>query len=216
MREDFGSLNEPGVLTPSIPRDIAERSQRQRILESMAASCNEKTFAATTIADIVGHASISRATFYKHFTNKRECFDAAADNFLADLHGIAAEAYSGDDSYASSVRSVVAAALERLASKPTEANLLLVEAPIVDPEIVRRIRKLVVVAMAIQLQPEGSESRPFADPRIAFGRATVLIADFLTAGRVKEIPTLLPELVYIALLPSVGHEAALEQAGVGR
>ena len=96
-------MSELGVLTPSIPRDIGVRSQRQRILESMATCCSEKTFSTTTIADIVGHASISRATFYKHFVNKRECFDAVADNFLAELQGVTAEAHSmstslpGDD-----------------------------------------------------------------------------------------------------------------------
>jgi AcrR family transcriptional regulator len=216
MREDFGSVSEPGVLTPSIPRDIGARSQRRRILESMAASCNEKTFSATTIADIVSHASISRATFYKHYTNKRECFDAAADNFLADLQGVATEAYSGDGTYADSVRSVVGAALEHLVTKPAQANLLLVEAPIVDPEIVRRIRNLTLDAMATQPQTGDSANHPFANPEIAFGRAAVLIADFLAADRVKELPTLLPELTYIALLPSVGHRAALAQAKVGR
>jgi AcrR family transcriptional regulator len=58
----------------------------------MTESCAEKTFAATTIADIVGKASISRATFYKHFTNKRECFDAAADRALAGLRAAVEDA----------------------------------------------------------------------------------------------------------------------------
>lgn len=214
MREDFGFASEPGVLTPSIPRDIGPRSQRRRILQSMAASCAEKTFSATTIADIVGHASISRATFYKHFTNKRECFEAAADNFLAELQGVAAGAHSSEDSYVDSVRGVTGAMLEHLAARPAQANLLLVEAPIVDPEIIRRMRNLALDAMATQPQVERSAGRPFADPEIAFGRTTVLIADFLAAGRVGELPGLLPELVYIALLPSLGHRAALDQARV--
>jgi AcrR family transcriptional regulator len=216
MREEFGSASEPGVLTPSVPRDIGTRSQRQRILESMAKSCEEKTFSTATIADIVGHASISRATFYKHFANKRECFYAATESFLADLQDAAAAAYSRDDSHTEAIRSLIRAVLERLAARPAEANLLLIEAPIVDPEIVRRCRNLVLDGM--RAHPlAGKRMKPGgADPEIAFGRAKVLVTDYLAAGRVKELPSLLPELVYIALLPYEGQAMALEQAKIGR
>jgi hypothetical protein len=50
------------------------------------------------------------------------------------------------------------------------------------------------------------------DPRIAFGRAQVLIYSQITAGQAKRLPELLPEIVYIALLPFSGHEQALRQA----
>jgi AcrR family transcriptional regulator len=215
MREEFVSASEPGVLTPSVPRDIGARSQRQRILESTARSCEEKTFSTTTIADIVGHASISRATFYKHFTNKRECFYAAAEDFLVELQDAAAEAHAEDDSHVDAIRSLIGAVLKRLAAKPAQANLLLVEATIVDPEIVRRCRDLVIDGIRAQPLSEGRMEPGGADPEIAFGRAKVLVADYLVAGRVEELPSLLPELVYVALLPFAGQEMALEQARIG-
>jgi AcrR family transcriptional regulator len=215
--QNSGSVGGPGVLTPSIPWDIAARSQRERILRAMARSCAEKTFAATTIADIVGHASISRATFYKHFANKTECFYAAAESFLAELQSAAEDArILAGNAHPQEVREVMAAVLERLATKPDQAKLLLVEAANVDPEIVRRYRGLVLDALEAELR--SSEGRPFtgADPEIAFGRAKVLIADYVAGGQIKRLPTLLPELVYIALLPYVGQDAALEQAQIGQ
>ena len=60
----------------------------------MIESCAEKTYAATTIADIVASARISRTTFYKHFADKRECFDAAIDYCIGELEGVAASAHS--------------------------------------------------------------------------------------------------------------------------
>lgn len=202
-----------GVLTPSLPQDIGIRSQRQRILEAMAKSCAEKTYSATTIADIVGCASISRGTFYKHFTNKQECFYATADTFLVDLQGAAAVACtrSDDVSPVDAVRDVIAAVLEGLAAKPEQTKMLLVEAPIVDPEIVRRYRSFVLGALEGQLQPGGVVGDAKANPEIAFGRAKVLIADYVAAGRVEQLPSLLPELVYIALLPYAGQDMALAQ-----
>lgn len=214
MREEFGSASEPGVLMPSVPRDIGVRSQRQRILGAMAKSCEEKTFHTTTIADVVGHASISRATFYKHFANKRECFDAAANSFLAELRDVGTDSDLGAYSQPEQVRKVASALLERLATNPAKANLLMVEAPLVDPEIVGRCRRLVIDAMEAQPQAGKGAKRARADPEIAFGRAQVLIADYIAADRAKELPTLLPELVYIALLPYAGQEMALAQAKV--
>jgi AcrR family transcriptional regulator len=208
------ALRKAGVLTPSLPQDIGVRAQRQRIFEAMAKSCAEKTYSGTTIADIVGCASISRGTFYKHFANKQECFYAAADTFLVDLQGTATVAYARSEDVlpVDAVRDVIAAVLAGLADKPEQTKMLLVEAPIVDPEIVRRYRNFVLGALERQLQEGGVVGNAQASPEIAFGRAKVLIADYVAAGRVKQLPTLLPELVYIALLPYAGQDAALAHA----
>jgi AcrR family transcriptional regulator len=214
---DGGAVARPNVLVPSVPQDIGTRSQQQRILEAMAKSVAEKSVAATTIADIVGCASISRATFYKHFTNKQECFCATADAFLAELQGAAVVAYTrSEDSPMASVRDVIATVLELLAAKPDYTKLLLLEAPIVDPEIVRRYRNFAIGALKKQLAAEDGTRRAEADPEIAFGRAKVLIADYVAAGQTEDLPSLLPEMVYIALLPYAGQDAALEQARLSR
>jgi hypothetical protein len=40
----------------------------------------------------------------------------------------------------------------------------------------------------------------------------VLVAGYLGAGQAKDLESLLPELVYIALLPYAGQDTALAQA----
>jgi AcrR family transcriptional regulator len=40
----------------------------------------EKSFAETTVADIVSRARVSRKDFYQHFTDKRDCFLRAAQD----------------------------------------------------------------------------------------------------------------------------------------
>lgn len=208
------ALRKSGILTPRLPQDIGLRSQRQRILEAMAKSCAEKTYSATTIADIVGCASISRGTFYKHFTNKQECFHATADTFLLELQKAAKVACtrSEDALPIEAVRDGIAAVLESMVAQPEQTKLLLVEAPIVDPEIARRCRDFVIGALEKQLQTGGAVGSAQANPEIAFGRANVLIAHYVAADRVPQLPTLLPELVYIALLPFAGQDTALAQA----
>ncbi|MES1264743.1 MAG: TetR/AcrR family transcriptional regulator [Variovorax sp.] len=64
---------------------------RSRLLEGMAHAVAAKGYAETTIADIVGAASVSRRTFYEHFGTKAEClvalYEAASHNALKMLRG---------------------------------------------------------------------------------------------------------------------------------
>jgi AcrR family transcriptional regulator len=65
-------------LDPAEPRD--------RVLLAMAGAIEEKGFAATTVADVVRIAKVSRRTFYEHFADRDDCFlelfDATGDWML--------------------------------------------------------------------------------------------------------------------------------------
>lgn len=199
------------VLEPTVPVDIGERSQRQRIIEAMLDCCAEKTYAATTIADLVGHASISRTTFYKRFDGKRECFDAALESCIEEVRA-ATGACSASDPPAVTVRKAATAILDLLAAKPALAQLLVAEAVAVEPAVTGRYRKLVIPALESLWSEGGAVPRSHTEPRLAFGQAQVLIFNQINAGRTADLPDLLPEIVYIALLPFAGHEQALRQA----
>jgi len=62
---------------------------RHRLLEGMASAVAAKGYADTTIADIVREASVSRRTFYEHFSGKPDClialYEAASINALQVL-----------------------------------------------------------------------------------------------------------------------------------
>jgi AcrR family transcriptional regulator len=214
--QNLDSIDGSNILLPSVPFDIGARTQRQRIFVAMAKSCAEKTFSMTTIADIVGHANISRATFYKHFNNKLECFYATVDSFLAELRDVAIRTHSSSaGSKADAVREAITAVIEHLAAKPDHAKLLLVEATVIDPEIVRSYRDLAIEALKSQTTA-GDAGGAGSDPEAALGSAIVLVAGHLSAAQGESLVSLAPELVYIGLLPYVGQEAALAQARLSR
>jgi AcrR family transcriptional regulator len=204
------------VLDPTIPVDIGERSQRQRIIDAMIESCAEKTYAATTIADIVKRASISRTTFYKRFPNKRACFDGALDSCIEALQSAAADSHVPTDPPAEAVRKAAAATLDLLAAKPALAQLVMGDAAAVDPVIAVRYRKLLLPALEKLWDGDGEPKARRSDPRLAFGRAQVLIFSRIAAGRGAQLTELLPEIVYIALLPFAGHDEAARQAELAR
>lgn len=210
MANETGFLRDSGPLAPGVPRNIATRTQRQRILDAMAESCAEKTFAATTIADIVGRAGVSRATFYEQFRNKRECFDIAVDSYVKRLHEAAKSAQSDADSGPETVRKAIAAVLEQMAAEPAYSELLVVEAIAVDATLIDRYRSLLIEGLRISGDPNAEPSANEAHR--AYGQAQVLIATQILDDRTAKLPELHPDLVYIALAPFVGQEEALKQA----
>jgi len=200
------------VLDPTIPIDVGERSQRQRIVEAMVECCAEKTYAATTIADIVSEASISRTTFYKRFSGKRECFDAALDWCLEEMQATALASVSSSDSAVETVRKAATATLQLMAANPALTQLLTAEAVSVDPAVLARFRQVLIPALEKLWSDSGQPRQGQIDPRFALGKAQVLIYNHAAAGKAARLPELLPEILYIALLPFLGHEGALNQA----
>lgn len=199
------------VLRPTVPIDLASQSQRQRILDAMIESCAEKTYAATTISDIVSHAHISRTTFYKHFEDKRACFDAAIDFCIAELQGVAAASHFPGDSPGEAARMAATAVVEALAARPGLAQMLAGDAMAVDPVVIERYRRATVPALEA-LWSGGGRAQAHTDPRLAFGQAQVLILNQIATGKPDRLPELLPEIVYLTVSPFGGHDEALRQS----
>jgi AcrR family transcriptional regulator len=216
MQKHRGFEMAASVLRPTTPIDIGQQTQRQRILDAMIECCAEKTFTATTITDVVAEARISRTTFYKHFEDKRACFDAALIYCGETLHETAGGAHDPDDSPAEATRKATAAVVETLAQKPGLAQLLSGDAIAVEPRVVERFREATIPALEALWGQNGDRVDTLTDPRLAFGQAQVLILNQIAAGKAKRLPDLLPELVYLAVCPFGGHEAALEQSRLAR
>jgi AcrR family transcriptional regulator len=204
------------VLRPTTPPDIARQSQRQRIIDAIVASCAEKTYAETTISDIVGRARISRTTFYKHFEDKRACFDAAIDFCISELESAARSAYVSSDPPAEAARKAATAVLDGMAARPALAQVLTGDAIAVDPKVIERYRRTTIPALRDLWGGNGHRTELHTDPRLAFGQAQVLILNQIAADRADRLPDLLPEIVYLAVCPFAGHEEALKQSRIVR
>ncbi|HVD86096.1 MAG TPA: TetR/AcrR family transcriptional regulator [Solirubrobacterales bacterium] len=201
---------------PTTPTDIGELSQRQRIIDAMIESCAEKTYAATTITDIVAGARISRTTFYKRFDGKRECFEAAVAHCIEQLRDLAASAHSPSDPPADAARKAATAVLEAMAARPGLAQLLTGDAIAVDPMAIERYRAVTIPALEALWSERGAIPEPRLDPRLAFGQVQVLILNQIAIGRADGLPDLLPEIVYLAVGTFGGHEEAVRQARLAR
>jgi AcrR family transcriptional regulator len=60
-------------------REELRASQRGRLICAVADAVATKGYAATSVADIIALAGVSRRTFYEHFDDKEACFLASYD-----------------------------------------------------------------------------------------------------------------------------------------
>lgn len=204
------------VLHPSTPPDIGKQNQRERIIDAMIESCAEKTYAATTITDIVAGARISRTTFYKQFDDKRACFDAAVAHCIELLGQAAGSAHTPEDPPSDAVRKGAAAVLAAMAARPGLAQLLASDAIAVDPRAIKRYRAATIPALEALWAGRDPVAEPHLDPHLAFGQVQVLILSQIALGRPESLPELLPEIVYLAVGPWGGHDEAMKQARLAR
>jgi AcrR family transcriptional regulator len=186
--------------------------QRQRILRAMVESCASRTYAGTTVGDVVSRARISRSTFYKHFADKRACFEAAVGLCLEELEAAAAATRRPGDPPSDAARRAATAILRHLSEQPEAACLLSGDAISVDQALVERWRSAAVPALEGLWADAGAPPRPHADPRIALAQAQLLILNEIAAGRAERLEDLLAEIVYLAVVPFGGHEQAVAQA----
>ena len=100
---------------------------RSRLLEGMARAVAGKGYAATTIADIVREASVSRRTFYEHFQAKSEClialYEAASHNALKVLRAAIDPAHP----WQTQVEHALAAYFATMAANPLLMRTLYIE-----------------------------------------------------------------------------------------
>ena len=213
MRKQGGSESARSVLDPTLPIDLSAQQQRQRIIDAMIASVAENTYSGTTISEIVSRAAVSRTTFYKRFGDKRACFDAALRHCVETLWEVSSAATERGDSAPQAIHKAIAATLELLAAKPGFAHLVMGEAVNVEPSAFGRYRNdLVPQVQALWEAHGGARTELRSDPQLAFGRAQVLMFNKIAAGKTAELPQLLPEIVYLVVLPFGGHDVAVRQS----
>jgi AcrR family transcriptional regulator len=123
-----------------LSREDVARSQRGRILRGVAESVAAKGYAATSVADVIARAGVSRSTFYELYDGKESAFlDTYAGIELVHLHLL--ESFRAGTTPLEMVRGAVRAHLASLAAEPAFAWMFFVEAVVAGPRVMTRRRE---------------------------------------------------------------------------
>jgi AcrR family transcriptional regulator len=194
-----------------LPREIVTRSQRERLLAAVVRVTAAKTYAATTVADILEEAGVGRETFYELFDDKRSCMLAAHAILIDDLEAKVRQAYSKKEPWVDRVRGGLTVALEWFSRDAAVSRFTLIELAAVGP--VARTRFQTDFSRFIKLMDEGLDGEAVRPDlaqatSLAVGATLARIYGKVVIDRTAELPGLLPELVYEVLVPFLGEEAA--------
>ncbi|MFT4102811.1 MAG: TetR/AcrR family transcriptional regulator [Burkholderiaceae bacterium] len=133
-----GSIAVPRQLPRGVgglPHDVVILSQRARLVEGTAYAVADKGYAAATVADIIGHAGVSRTTFYQLFRDKEDCFLACFDGVARAQLAVLIDVLEHVDDPALGLIDGLRAYLSRLDADGRYARAFIAEAQAASPRV---------------------------------------------------------------------------------
>ena len=185
-------------------RPAAAEWQRARMLHAITRAVSEKGYAKVTVADVVGHAGVSRRTFYEQFEDVEDCFVAAYEEATQTLLGEvettigAARAESWRDRF----EVAIAAYLRGLASDRDVARACLVDVLGAGPRAVetrRHVYAQFVAQMRALRHGRRDGKGEVADVQFhaTVGAIGELVEEHIFERGAESLPELTPTLVRI-------------------
>lgn len=199
-----------GVRT--LPADLVRAIQRERLLAAMIKTVTEIGYNTLTVQNVLARAGISRPTFYEQFEDKEDCFLAAFDAAEARMQErLEAAVADAGPSWRERLRSGIAELLRFIVEEPEEARMVIVEARASSPAGLRRRDEMLdryaaCIDALIRNDLDQSPSA-IAAAGVVGGIESVLYAR-LQKGETDQLDSLLPSLMYFAVLTYAGEKVA--------
>jgi AcrR family transcriptional regulator len=178
----------------------------------MLEAVGSEGYAQASVRTVLDNAGVYRQAFYDNFADKRDCYlqayDAEVDRIEAEVLAVAA----AEAGWRAELRAGLAAMLERLEAAPDVGRALLVEVHAAGPDALAKrdaaVRRFGAYIDTARTTGDGAATAPaIAAEAVAAGIHSVLHAR-LAAGADGGLRRLLPEFMYIAVLPYFGSGAA--------
>jgi len=181
----------------------------------MLQSVGRQGYERATVQDAIDAAGLYRQAFYDSFTDKEDCYLQALDAGSAWLELRMREAAIGGSGWRQQLRGALAGLLGFLDEDPDTGRALLVEVHAAGPKAVeKRTEAMGRAAYLIDLAREESDDAAPAISAEAVVAGILAVLHARLSGGQGEFKRLLPELMYLAVLPYFGaDEAAAEMRG---
>jgi AcrR family transcriptional regulator len=193
-------------------------SKRQLILAGMLEAVGAEGYAATSVRAVLERTGLYRQAFYDNFEDKLDCYLHAYDTGIERVEALMREAAAGGVAWRQQLRAGLAAALAFLDAEPDIGRALLVEVHAAGPRaLVKRdaaFRRAGTYLDRARLGGNGAGSAPTITPEAVAAGIHSVLHTRLASRRDGSYSRLLPQLMYIAVLPYYGPEAARAELGI--
>jgi len=197
------------------------RGARPQLIEGLCSSVEQKGYAATTIADIVRHARVSKRTFYEAFADKEECFLAAYRELSDQTMQAVAAAVDGDEPWERQIERAVRAYLVTLDSRPALTRTFLLEIQAAGPQALGLRRQVLqefaeltrgFVDEARQRRPELRRLTPTMAMAIVGGINELMLLKVEKTSRLGDLAETAVELMRAVVSPAGGEGEGKRQS----
>lgn len=187
--------------------------KRQRILLGMLESVGDSGYERATVQDAVERAGLYRQAFYENFEDKEDCYLQAIDAGSAWVELAMREAAAGETTWRRQLRGALSGLLRFLDEQPGVGSALLVEVHAAGPRAVgKRTEAMERASVMMDLAREESEGNaPEISAEAVVAGILAVLHTRLASDQNSGFSRLLPELMYLAVLPYFGAEAATEE-----
>jgi AcrR family transcriptional regulator len=175
----------------------------------MVAAVAAKGYAATTVADVLARARVSRSAFYEQFRDKEDCFLACYESGTSLVLEAVTTAFDAGVPWRQRMRGVFQSLLETFAQHPDLAKVCMVDALAAGPAAHDRYRSAIAGLVLLgEKDMIGRADVPPA-PRLVFlsliGGISMILYEEILAGRTAELPELADDLTRLWLAGFVGY-----------
>jgi AcrR family transcriptional regulator len=206
------------VAPPEQPAAVRRGDPRRRILDALVVTVAQRGYDRTTLERVLHVAGVAAPVFDEHFENKQDCFLQAFDELVGRLECTVLERIARPLPWPERIRLGLQTLLRGLAAHPDGARLAMVESLSAGEPAVERLR--CALASFVPILEEGLELAPSTDhlppltSEAVVGGIAAIVHRRVLEGHTAELPALLPDLLYFALMPYLGHHHALSAAGL--
>jgi AcrR family transcriptional regulator len=187
--------------------------QRELILEGMLTAVGTRGYEGTSVQDVIAEAGLYRQAFYDSFAGKEDCYLQAIEAGSAWIELAMREAAEGEEAWRGQLRGALFGLLAFLDDRPAIGRALLVEVHAAGPRAVEKRTEVMerAVAMVDLAREEGNDIAPAISAEAVVAGILAVLHTRLSASQTSGFAELLPELMYLAVLPYFGpDEAATE------
>ncbi len=217
--EGTGAKREAEAAPHSPTLRLVISQKRQRILEGMLEAVGSEGYDGASVRTVLDRAGLYRQAFYDNFADKDACYLAAFDAGVERVEALLAAAAAGEASWQGKLRAGLGALLDFLEAEPAVGRALVVEVHAAGPEaLAQRAEAMKRAADFIDLarrEAPGPEAPPpIAAEGVVSGIHAVIHSRLSTEA--ESFRSLLPELMYFAVLPYFGAAAASAEMQAAR
>jgi AcrR family transcriptional regulator len=192
--------------------------ERERICEAMVDVVLERGYEGATVGLVAARAGVSEETFRRHFADEAECFMAVFRRYVGVFESRVVGAFGREDDWRAGLRAAAYAAAGYIRDYPRETRFggiqILGAGPLPQAHSGNFLQRIVdlIDAGRQELDDPDSMSRGVAEG--VLGSVYESLLRELQRGEVRAPEDFVPELMYIAVRPYLGHEAAREELAI--